>query len=89
MAATAGVADHEQGLASGLVNTSFQLGGAVGLAIVTAVITGGPSGAQDASSLLDDFRPGLAVVTGFAALGLATVLASLLAHRRRLRLAPA
>ena len=89
MAATAGVADHEQGLASGLVNTSFQLGGAVGLAIVTAVITGGPSGAQDASSLLDDFRPGLAVVTGFAALGLATVLASLLAHRRQLRLAPA
>ena len=33
--ATAGVADHEQGLASGLVNTSFQLGGAIGLAIVT------------------------------------------------------
>ena len=39
MAATSGVADHEQGLASGLVSTSFQLGGAVGLAIVTAVIT--------------------------------------------------
>lgn len=38
IAATAGVADHEQGLASGLVNTSFQLGGAVALAVVTAVI---------------------------------------------------
>ena len=33
--ATNGVADHEQGLASGLVQTSFQVGGAIGLAIVT------------------------------------------------------
>jgi EmrB/QacA subfamily drug resistance transporter len=89
MAATSGVADHEQGLASGLVNTSFQLGGAVGLAIVTAVITAGNTGAADAESLLDDFRPGLAVVTGFAVLGLGTVLASLLAQRRLTRLATA
>ena len=37
--ATNGVADDEQGLASGLLNTSFQLGGAIGLAIVTAVVT--------------------------------------------------
>jgi EmrB/QacA subfamily drug resistance transporter len=85
MAATAGVGNHEQGLASGLVNTSFQLGGAVGLAIVTAVITSGTTAAADAESLLDDFRPGLAVVTGFAALGLATVLGSLLAQRRLAR----
>jgi MFS family permease len=82
MAATSGVPDHEQGLASGLVNTSFQLGGAVGLAIVTAVITAGRESATDPSSLLDEFRPGLAVVTGFAVLGLSTVLASLLAQRR-------
>jgi MFS family permease len=89
MAATAGVANHEQGLASGLVNTSFQLGGAVGLAIVTAVITSGTTAAADAESLLDDFRPGLAVVTGFAVLGLATVLTSLLAQRRLERVAVA
>src|SRR5829696_5112529 len=82
MAATSGVPDHEQGLASGLVNTSFQLGGAVGLAIVTAVITAGRESATDPSSLLDEFRPGLAVVTAFAVLGLSTVLASLLAQRR-------
>ncbi len=82
MAATSGIADHEQGLASGLVSTSFQLGGAVGLAIVTAVITSGQTGGSDPSSLLDDFRPGLAVVTGLAVLGLASVLASVLAHRR-------
>jgi MFS family permease len=82
MAATSGIPDHEQGLASGLVSTSFQLGGALGLAIVTAVITAGQTGASDPSSLLDDFRPALAVVTGLAVLGLASVLASVLAHRR-------
>jgi EmrB/QacA subfamily drug resistance transporter len=82
MAATSGIPDHEQGLASGLVSTSFQLGGALGLAIVTAVITAGSTGATDPSSLLDDFRPGLAVVTGLAVLGLASVLASVVAHRR-------
>ena len=89
MAATSGIADHEQGLASGLVSTSFQLGGALGLAIVTAVITAGSTGASDPSSLLDDFRPGLAVVTGLAVLGLASVLGAVLAQRRRLALAPA
>jgi EmrB/QacA subfamily drug resistance transporter len=82
MAATSGIPDHEQGLASGLVSTSFQLGGALGLAIVTAVITSGQTGTSDPSSLLDDFRPALAVVTGLAVLGLASVLASVLAHRR-------
>ena len=79
MAATSGVPDHEQGLASGLVSTSFQLGGAVGLAIVTAVITSGETGA---SSLLDQLRPGLAVVTGMAVLGLTSVLGAVLAQRR-------
>src|SRR5207237_10035269 len=35
--ATAGVDNHEQGLASGLLNTSMQVGGAVVLAVVTAI----------------------------------------------------
>ena len=78
MAATSGVADHEQGLASGLVSTSFQLGGAVGLAIVTAVITSGTTG----GSFLDELRPGLAVVTGLAVLGLTAVLGAVMAQRR-------
>jgi predicted MFS family arabinose efflux permease len=79
MAATSGVADHEQGLASGLVSTSFQLGGAIGLAIITAVITSGTTGE---SSLLNELRPGLAVVTGLAVLGLASVLGAVLVQRR-------
>jgi hypothetical protein len=37
--ATAGVDDHEQGLASGILNTSLQLGGALGLAVVTAIVS--------------------------------------------------
>ena len=37
IAALAGVPDHESGLASGLSNTSFQIGAALGVAIVTTV----------------------------------------------------
>ncbi len=37
VAATSGVSDHEAGLTSGLINTSQQLGGALGLAILTVV----------------------------------------------------
>src|SRR5262249_42683342 len=44
VAATSGVAPEEQGLAGGLVNTSFQLGAALVLAIVTAVVNASSSG---------------------------------------------
>jgi sugar phosphate permease len=37
VAALAGVAEHEAGLASGLSNTALQLGSALGVAIVTTV----------------------------------------------------
>ncbi|HEY1595968.1 MAG TPA: MFS transporter [Thermoleophilaceae bacterium] len=82
MAATTGVADHEQGLASGLVSTSIQLGGALVLSVVTAVVTAQSGSGTSASSLLDGFRPGLGVVTAVAVLGLATA-ASGLAWRAR------
>ena len=41
--ATAGIADEEQGLVSGLVNTSLQIGGMVVLAIVTCLLGASPS----------------------------------------------
>src|SRR5580700_894427 len=41
LAATAGVPDAEQGLAASLFQTSFQVGGAIVLAVVTAVVDAG------------------------------------------------
>jgi MFS family permease len=79
--ATAGVPDHEQGLASGLVNTSFQVGGAIGLAIVTAVVSSNTSG-TDGASMLDGFQAGIAVVAAIAALGLAVAAAGVLRESR-------
>jgi EmrB/QacA subfamily drug resistance transporter len=82
IAATSDVKDEEQGLASGLVYTSFQLGGAVGLAIATAVIDAGTSGssaeAGSAQALLDGFQPGILVSIAIAALGAAVILIPLL-----------
>jgi MFS family permease len=72
--AVAGIPDHEQGLASGLVSTSLQLGGAIGLAIVTAVVGG--------ETTLDAFRPAIAVVVGLAGLGLLVALAGLIPAAR-------
>jgi MFS family permease len=39
IAALAGVAEHEAGLGSGLINTSQQIGGAIGVAIASTIAT--------------------------------------------------
>jgi MFS family permease len=80
--ATSGVADEEQGLASGLLNTSFQLGGAIGLAIVTAVVTSHTGTGTDPKAVLDGFRPGIAVATGIGLFGLLVSLTGLVGERR-------
>jgi MFS family permease len=81
IAGTSGVGDHEQGLASGLVQTSFQVGGAIGLAVVSAIITGQAGGSTDPGVVLDAYRTALVVVTGVAIAGLAIALSGLLPQR--------
>ncbi|MDX6314287.1 MAG: hypothetical protein QOF44_3751 [Streptomyces sp.] len=81
--ATNGVKDDEQGMVSGLLNTSFQVGGAIFLAIVTAVVTanaGHGTGAGSPQAVLDSYRPGLVVVSAVALGGLLITLTGL---RRR------
>ncbi|NWF25695.1 MFS transporter [Streptomyces sp. PKU-EA00015] len=79
--ATSGVEDHEQGMVSGLLNTSIQVGGAIFLAVVTAVITAGGETGRSAQEVLDSYRPGLVVVTAIAAVGLLITLTGLRARR--------
>jgi MFS family permease len=74
MQATNGIADHEQGLASGLVQTSFQVGGAVALAVVSAIVTARAGGSTDTSTLLDAYRSAMVVTAGVAVAGLLVAL---------------
>jgi EmrB/QacA subfamily drug resistance transporter len=80
--ATTGVSDDEQGLAGGLLNTSLQVGGAIGLAIVTAVLTANGGGDASAAALLTGLRPSLSVVTGIAVLGLLIAVSGVVRLRR-------
>jgi hypothetical protein len=83
MAATNGVVSEEQGLASGLVNTSFQFGGALVLAVVTAVAdaAAGPDGSPQA--LLDGFHAALVVPLIAAVVGVGATALGLRAVARR------
>ena len=84
--ATTGVADAEQGLASGLVNTAFQVGGATVLAVVTAVVTAGATGSGGGKQAqLAGYHHALGVVTGVAALGLLVTVTGAVLNRRAAR----
>jgi EmrB/QacA subfamily drug resistance transporter len=73
IAATGGVNEDERGLASGLMNTSIQLGNAVGLAAVaTVVATVAASGGGE--HVVGGLRWGLLVCVGIVALALPLVL---------------
>jgi EmrB/QacA subfamily drug resistance transporter len=83
VAATNGVAPEEQGLAGGLVNTSFQFGGALVLAVVTAVNNANVGTNGSPQALLDGFHAAIYVSLIVAVLGVAAV-----ALRRRPQPAP-
>jgi MFS family permease len=81
IASLTGVAETEAGLASGLNNASFQIGGAVGVAILSTVAVSGARGADPLAALTSGYQSAFAVAIAVAALGV--VAAGLLLGRRR------
>jgi EmrB/QacA subfamily drug resistance transporter len=73
IAATNGVAPEEQGLAGGLVNTSFQFGGALVLAVATAVNNASAGSGGSPGAVLDGFHAAIVVSLVAAVLGVAAV----------------
>jgi MFS family permease len=76
IAALAGVEHREAGLASGLINTSQQIGGALGVAIAATVAlthakTLIASGHDPVSAQTSGFSLGFWVITAFSAAGIA------------------
>ncbi|MCX4558644.1 MFS transporter [Streptomyces phaeochromogenes] len=72
IAATEGVAESEQGLASGLLHTATQFGSAIGISAVTAVYglaSSGASASSDPDATLSAFRAALIVPVAMVALG--------------------
>jgi len=60
IASTTGVEPADAGLASGLINTSQQIGGAIGLAVTTAI-----AASRAAALLHTGQRPAVALTVGF------------------------
>ena len=76
IAAVSGVDEHEAGLASGLINTSQEVGGALGLAVLATVATSTTNDATGppAQALTDGFQNAFLAGAGIALLGLVATL---------------
>jgi len=81
IASLAGVAESDAGLASGLNNSSFQIGGAVGVAILSTVAVSQARGADPLAAMTNGFQSAFATAIVFAAAGV--VAAGVLLGRRR------
>jgi EmrB/QacA subfamily drug resistance transporter len=81
IASLTGVAETEAGLASGLNNAAFQIGGAVGVAVLSTVAVSGAHGTDRVAALTNGYQSAFAAAIAVAALGAAA--ASLLLGRRR------
>lgn len=82
IAALAGVPEHRAGLASGLSNTSFQIGAALGVAVVSTVAVSRTTdvlaaGGGQALALTEGFQSGFAACIVLAGAGVLLALAAL------------
>ena len=92
IAALAGIQPNEAGLASGLINTSQQIGGALGVAILTTVAVSRTNheladGASNAVASTAGYQLAFYVAAAFAVANLIATL--LILHRRELEPSPA
>ncbi|GAB2693296.1 MFS transporter [Nocardia thraciensis] len=71
--AMTGVPPADAGMASGLLNSSRQLGGAIGLAVLTTVAAAVTSGEQTPEALSHGYRSALLLGAGLIVLGTAAV----------------
>jgi EmrB/QacA subfamily drug resistance transporter len=81
IASLTGVTESDAGLASGLNNASFQIGGAIGVAILSTVAISGAHGPDRLTALTNGYQTAFTVAIAFAALGLAVAI--LLFGKRR------
>ena len=67
--AVSGVSQDDSGLASGLINTAQQVGGALGLSVLVAVASGVTTNDRDLADLTDGFQAAFLTGAGIAVLG--------------------
>ncbi len=78
--ALAGVAAHDAGVASAAVNSAMQIGGSIGLSVLTAVYTGASAGGSTPAALTDGYAA-VFLTTAIAMLAAAVVAALLIRGR--------